>query len=318
MHCKYGRNPALVFLALMISALTIKVFGQAGDFTDNEKHFADKGFTALSGSVHGSISGSVVLSGEIVVGQNHSAVIEPGTVLMMTRDARITVKGKLRANGDWKNQISFLPLRWEDYSDPPPLDLPLSWDHIRVEAGGELALKFTRIDNSRMGIVIEEQASLVRLDTVWLSNIEHSALKIGNEELRIESDSLIESYVYAPDQSSAHHQPFSLLTRTIPPLRKHEPRATYIPFVSSALVYGAGVLISLRYESRYRDLEWERTIAGKWTQVSPQRKAQVNSIEKELDDLRPVVTLGDVLMAAGAVGFVVTFPLEGLLSGGNK
>ncbi len=318
MDSRYLRRVLQVFLILPFAVSPGKVFGQTSVPTDDEKHYTEKGLTPISGSIHGRIEGSVVVDGEMVIGKNHSATIEPGTVLMMTRDAGITVKGKLYANGDWKNQISILPLRWEDYRDPPPLDLPLSWDCIRVEPEGELVCKFTRIDKSRMGIVIDPAAKRVRLDTVWFTNSEHSSLKIGANEVRAGKDGLFESYVYTSEVSSPGTKPLSLLTRAIPPLRRREPKSTIVPLISSVLCLGAGTMISLHYEGLYNDLARERTDKGKWTEVTPESKKRVDQIERELRELRPVVTLGDVLIATGAVGIVVTFPLEGLLSGGNR
>ena len=292
----------------LVALLSNPVTGQLTISQADQEHFSQKQLTPLSGPLSGQLSGSNVVIDEIIVQKDQSVTIQPGTVIMMARSSKITVKGTLRCIGDWKSQISLLPLRREDYLNPPAPQVPLKWDHIKIEPGASLELKFTRISDSRMGILFDSSAGYVSLDTVWFSNNELGNLKINEIEIPVTKEGLLPHYEYNRDVKKIVIKPHSLITAMIPPLVRYEPKVTTISVISSFVAMAAGGVVYFYNNRKYRDLAYERTELGKWGNATAANITRVKEIEMELENLKPSIRAGSIILCAGGAAFILSFP----------
>jgi len=288
------------------------VGGQTPRDSLNQEYYRQKKLKAVSGPAEGELSGSVVITDKLIIEKEKSLLILPGTDINLTKGAQIIVKGSLIGFGNWKSQISILPLRREDYPTPPAKEMPLNWDFISVAADARLELKFTRLSGSRMGIIVDSAVEFVGLDTIWFNNNEIGNVTVNDEEIEIKDDGFLAHYQYNSTVTLEKRNNYGLLPKIIPPMQKHQPGASLTSTILSCVVLSIGGVLRLYSEDRYYDFWAQRRDIAQFESATTENIQKVEELEGKMEKQREGIRNGNILMAIGGVGFAITFPFDGL------
>ena len=144
------------------------------------------------------ITDNVILSSEkpfliydsLVVEENQTLYLKPGTIFYMHGNAEIIVKGRIEAKGTLEQPIIIRGDRFDYYVDIPYDHVPGQWGGIRLESGSfENEMEYVQIRNGKYGfdcLPSNDNLSKLTLKNVVMTNFK--GILLNSVNCRIEAE----------------------------------------------------------------------------------------------------------------------------------
>ncbi|HMA65651.1 MAG: hypothetical protein ACM31E_02055 [Fibrobacterota bacterium] len=126
-------------------------------------------------------AGTYLVLHDLKIAKGKIMTLYPGTKILFVKDSRLIVEGLLICQGKGDEQVVFDKLDNRDYYQPVDSTLDTWWNGVYVADSATIEMKHAWIKNSKYGLVIDNAASSVNLDTVYMQNNKYHSLRFGDE-----------------------------------------------------------------------------------------------------------------------------------------
>jgi hypothetical protein len=234
--------------------------------------------------------GVYCVTDDVVIKKGKTMTLMPGTLVLLKKDTRITVEGRLICQGSRAAAITFARLANDKYLIPLDPSVDARWDGIFVADSGSVEISFTNITGSKYGLENTQASGAIILDTVLFKDNKFQNLKVAGNLICVpENKSIFYSSRMSAANAGGHVSPETKKqTNWKPTLR--------IGFGALAL---AGAVLYAAEFSQAADYQKKSNDAI----TSDDAKAY----DKKANDDAKMGNIGGIIGILGAIGFTVTF-----------
>jgi hypothetical protein len=239
--------------------------------------------------------GVYLVTDDVVIKKGKTMTFMPGTMVLLKKDTRITVEGRLICQGNPMGTIMFGRLANEKYFMPLDAGVDARWDGIFVAESGSVEISFSSITGSKYGLENNQASGAIILDTVVFKDNKFQNLKVAGNLICVPED---KSIFY----SSITSAPRSGMKNTVGPIPSEDKKQANwkIP-----LRIGCGAL-ALAGSALFVT---ELVVSGNFQKKSDAARdsADATGYYNKASDASKVGNLGAILGLLGVIGFTVTF-----------
>jgi hypothetical protein len=179
------------FLFLLI-ALSSVVSAQEDLKTAEYEFYQKQGYMPISGEQYGDYPGKVYLiTSDIIVPSGKTLTFYPQSTLILTKDTKIIVHGKLIAAGTPTGLITITNHKKTDYYLPIDTTKEPRFDGINLLDSGIVEMSYVSYSKGRYGIQAAGKNSMLILDTVMFWDNKYFNVRINGDVIAIPNDKYI-------------------------------------------------------------------------------------------------------------------------------
>lgn len=293
--CKYVLP---LFLFSLLVVMLSPVYAQQSVAEEEQAFYRSKHYIPIKGEQDSDYPKAVyVVTDDVTIKPDKTMTFMPGTVVLLKKDTRITVAGRLICQGTGKSPISFCRLENGKYLIPLDPSVDSRWDGVFVTAGGSVEFTHTNVSGSKYGVDADKAAGVVMLDSVSFRDNKFQNLQVAGKNVGIRDSQVIFFSSKAAGIDTAAEM---LLSKSSKPVLSLRTTAR----ISSGVVCAAGIIlgiIGLVQNSTNYDLY------TKANDPMHTNAADVALYRQRAESGRNLGIAGAVCAAVGAAGFIVTF-----------
>jgi hypothetical protein len=179
---RFAGNFFLLFFTYTTASYTISA--QTVQFDSDEiSHYQQKGIQPfISNEQDGDYPAGVYLVlNDLTIEKNKTMTLYPGSTLLMKKDSRIKINGKLICSGKPDAPVILRKLDDSLYYNPPDTSMVTWWDGMYLGDSASVVLSNTRLTDSKYGILARTNAPAITLDSVTFVNNKYHSLRAGED-----------------------------------------------------------------------------------------------------------------------------------------
>jgi hypothetical protein len=135
--------------------------------------------------------GVYLVTDDVVIKKGRTMTFMPGTLVLLKKDTRITVEGRLICQGNPKAAITFAKLENDKYLIPLDAGVDARWDGIFITDSGSVEISYTVITGSKYGVENDLANGTILLDTVMFKDNKFQNLKVSGNLICVQEGKFV-------------------------------------------------------------------------------------------------------------------------------
>jgi hypothetical protein len=182
----------IAFALMSVPMLPLPCFTQMNPSDEEAAYYRSKHYIPIKGEQDSDYPRGVYLvTDDVVIKKGKTMTFMPGTQVLLKKDTRITVEGRLICQGNPKGTITFGRLENEKYLIPLDAGVDARWDGIFVAESGSVEISFSYITGSKYGIENVQANGTIILDSVMFRDNKFQNLKVAGNLICVPEDKYV-------------------------------------------------------------------------------------------------------------------------------